>query len=126
MKPVLFWGFIFLHSLTSCGPIKNDRIILGLDYAKQELQKCKLDKTSKQVLVDTLIKTQSIAIKVAETLLYDIYGEKNIIRQKPYEVYNLENYWVIIGTLPKGSLGGTFLIIINAINAQVIKLTHGK
>ena len=126
MRQIIFLTFIVSTALTSCGQTKSNRTFLGLDYAKHELLKCKQDKSSKQILVDTLIKTQETAIKVAETLLFEIYGEQNIVKQRPYEVYNLEGYWIIKGTLPKGSLGGTFLIITNSTNGQVIKLTHGK
>jgi hypothetical protein len=31
-----------------------------------------------------------------------------------------------MGTLPTGYLGGTFLIIIDSRNCQILKLIHGK
>ncbi len=126
MKNIFILSFSIFFSITSCGQTKTNKQVFGLEHAKQELKKCLLDKNSKQLLVDTLISNGSTAIKVAESILFGIYGEDNIVRQRPYETYLIKNYWVITGTLPKGWAGGTFLIIINSINGQVIKLTHGK
>ena len=59
-------------------------------------------------------------------MLFSIYGKDNIIKQSPYEIYFIDNYWVIGGTLPKEYLGGTFLIIIDSRNCKIIRITHGK
>jgi hypothetical protein len=105
---------------------QTDRSKLGIEYAKQELENALNISSEKQILVDTVLKSQETAIKYAETILFEIYGQKNIEKQKPYEVYKISGYWIIGGTLPKGMLGGTFLIITNSQNGQIIKLTHGK
>jgi len=59
-------------------------------------------------------------------ILWDIYGKKRIKKQKPYNVYLIDKYWFLKGTLPKGMKGGTFMIIIDSRNYKVIRLTHGK
>ena len=105
---------------------QTERSKLGIEYAKQELENASNISSEKQILVDTVVKSQESAIKYAETILFEIYGQKNIEKQKPYEVYKINGYWIIGGTLPKGMLGGTFLIIVNSQNGQIIKLTHGK
>lgn len=66
------------------------------------------------------------AVKFAEFVLFDNYGKKNIESQKPYDIFHLDHYWLISGIQPKGYLGGTFLIIIDERNCQIIRLTHGK
>ena len=91
-----------------------------------ELRKALTDTTRKQILVDTLIKDKETAITLSESILFKIYGKDNIINQRPYEIYNIDGYWFLSGTLPKGMLGGTFLIIINASTGQVIKMAHSK
>ena len=63
---------------------------------------------------------------MAEYILFNIYGKDNIENQKPYETHLIENHWVISGTLQKGMKGGTFLIIIDARNSKVLKISHGK
>ncbi len=124
MRNIILTITIFATTLIACS--QTNRTILGIEYAKQELESALNDTSEKKILVDTIIKSQVTAIKYAETVLFDIYGQKNIEKQKPYEVFNIKGYWIIGGTLPKGMLGGTFLIIINSQNGQVIKLTHGK
>lgn len=124
MRYIILIITIFSTTLIACS--QTDRSILGFEYAKQELESALNNMSEKQILVDTVIKTQETAIKYAETVLFEIYRQKNIEKQKPYEVYLIDGYWIIGGTLPKGMLGGTFLIIVNSKNGQIIKLTHGK
>lgn len=73
-----------------------------------------------------LIKDKEMALAIAEPILFDIYGKANILQQKPYEVQYVEVYWVISGTLKEGWRGGTFLIIIDSRNGQILRITHGK
>ena len=106
--------------------IKNNNFVNS--YAEQEL-KSALSDESEQNLIDNktvILKSRLSAIKFVEPILFSIYGYKNIIQQKPYEICFLNNYWVIFGKLPKNNLGGTFLIIINSLNCEIIKITHGK
>ncbi len=63
---------------------------------------------------------------VAEAVLIDIYGKSNIERQKPYKIYHIKNYWIMDGSLPKGSYGGTFHIVLDDRDCKVIEITHGK
>ncbi|WP_318641455.1 NTF2 fold immunity protein [Flavobacterium ardleyense] len=73
-----------------------------------------------------IIKDSLTAIAVAETMLFELYSKKSIEKQKPYEIFLIDNHWIINGTLPTNKDGGTFLIIIDARNSKVIKITHGK
>jgi len=100
----------------------------GSDQAEFELKDA-LEDPSKDNFVDNkkiLIKDDQTAIKIAEPILFNIYGEDEIKHQKPYEVNLIDNYYVINGTLLLGEKGGTFLIIIDARNAKVLKITHYK
>lgn len=117
---------LLLITVSSCA--QNKRLVLGEENAKEEL-KIALSKKSQHNVVDykrIILKDSTTAIKIAEPILFDIYGKENIEKQRPYEIYLLENYWIISGTLPEGYMGGTFLIIIDARNSQIIKITHGK
>lgn len=124
MKYLILSFLVF--SLSCCS--QNKRLVLGKEYAKKEL-KIALSKESQHNIVNNktiLIKDSVTAIKIAEPILISIYGEKNIIKQRPYESYLIDNYWIISGTLPENYLGGTFLIILDARNSKIIKITHGK
>jgi len=67
-----------------------------------------------------------MAIQVIEPIVIGKYGKERIDLQKPYEVHKIEQYYIITGTLPGGSIGGTFVIIIDEKNARVLHLTHYK
>lgn len=127
LKAIYFLAILTI-SLSACGQSKSDRLILGESYAQQELKSALTDKEQHNVIDNksVIIKDSLTAIDIAEPILFSIYGKNNITKQRPYETYFIDNYWVITGTLPKGYVGGTFLIIINSLNSKVIKITHGK
>jgi len=108
----------------------DGRRLLGKKYAEQELKKALSDTTTHNVIGKgkILIKEESDAIKIAEVILFPLYSEKEIVEQRPYEVYFIENYWIISGTLPNIPYlkGGTFLIIMDARDGRIIRITHGQ
>lgn len=107
---------------------QNGKRILGKNYAEKEL-KLTLENKPQHNIVDNkrlIIKDSITAINIAEQILFDIYGKEQIESEKPYEIYLIQNYWTISGTLTQNSKGGTFLIIIDARNCEVLKITHGK
>ena len=125
-------NFIFIlltiSMLTACRQNKQDRLTLGKMYAEEELKSALTDTTKHNLIhnSEVIIKDSLSATIIAETILFGIYGKANITNQRPYEVYHINNFWVLNGTLPKGTLGGTFLIIIDDRNSQIIKVTHSK
>lgn len=130
MNSAKYYKVLFLFCFTcivftACNQDK-ERTYLGFEYAESELQNALNDSASEQILVDTVISDKETAIKVSEAILFRIYGKENVINERPYEINFINGYWVLGGTLPKGMKGGTFLIILNSKNGQVIKLTHGK
>ncbi len=127
-KIFLTISILISWTLSSCGQTQTDKLKLGETYARKEL-KIALSGKSIHNVIDSkalIIKNKETAIKVVEPILFDIYGEDNIKRQRPYEAYLIDSYWIISGTLPEGYNGGTFLIIVDATNSKVIRLTHGK
>jgi hypothetical protein len=128
MKNLLVAFNFFILTISSCGQTNVDRLKLGEAHARNELKVALSDTTIHNVISanSVIIKDKETAINVVEPILFAIYTKDNIIKQRPYEVYLIDNYWVVSGTLPKGYLGGTFLIIVNATNSKIIRLTHGK
>lgn len=97
----------------------------GIEAAKTRIKEVLSDKSYKP-FYDTLIKDKKTAIAIAEPILFNIYGKKNIIKQKPYDCYLADGYWDITGNFPKGWVGGVFEIIISAKDGRVVKIIHGK
>lgn len=127
LKAIFFLTTLTI-SLNACGQNKSDHLIVGKSHAQKALKSALSGKAQHNVIDNKsiIIKDRLTAIQIAEPILFSIYGKDNIIQQRPYEAYFVDNYWVITGTLPEDYLGGTFLIIINAFNIQIIKISHGK
>jgi hypothetical protein len=107
---------------------QQERTYMGKKYAEEEL-KSALSLPKNNDLLEKfklIIPDSATSIAVAEPVLFNIYGKENILFEKPYESYLINNYWVILGSLPKGNKGGTFEIIIDAKNAGVLWISHDK
>ena len=71
-----------------------------------------------------LVPDKETAIKIAEVVLFRLYGEQNIIRQRPYTVKEEDYIWWVSGTLPKDSYGTVFNIGISKQTAAILHLTR--
>lgn len=66
-----------------------------------------------------------MAVKIAEVVLVNIYGEE-VLRQKPWKVYDNGAEIVVQGIMPKNRLGGVAKIVIRKSDAKIISYHHGK
>lgn len=105
--------------------VATDHSFLGVDVARNQV-KSALNGEGDKFNYDMLIKDSATAIAMAEPLLFQAYGENRILGEKPYEVYLIDGYWYISGTIPEANKGGGFEIIFSAKNGQIIRLTHYK
>lgn len=105
--------------------VQSDHDFLGEENARNQLQEA-LQGEGQSFTWDTLIKTSSTAISIAEPILFDAFGKKQILDEKPYEVYLIDGFWYISGTISKGRKGGAFEIILSAKDARIIRLIHYK
>jgi hypothetical protein len=128
LMKLIYFLTILTISFSACGQSKPDRQILGRKLAEQELKSTLSDKSLHNVVInkENIIKDSLTAINIAEQILFGIYGKDQIRKQLPYETYFIDNYWVISGTLPRDYVGGTFLIILDARDSRVLRITHGK
>lgn len=124
----IYFLTLLIFTLTACRKSRGDRIILGKEYAEQEIKSSLIDKSQHNIIDNkkVIIKDSLTALNVAEPILLSIYGKDNITKQQPYEIYFIDNYWLITGTLPSGWKGGTFLFIIDSRDGKIIRITHGK
>jgi hypothetical protein len=125
----IFYLLIFMFSaIPAGGQDFSNRIVLGEDVAKRYLIEALRDSTTikkwNKNHISTEIKSKETAVAVAEPTLFKIYGKKHIISERPYEIYFIDNYWILMGTIPENSVGGGFLIILRARDGWIIKLTH--
>lgn len=109
-------------------PLIQKRTSSGEEVAKQfleEAQKGQLE-SSAYFKANPLISDKETAAALAEVVLFKVYGKENIIDERPYEVYKINQYWILFGTLPRDMKGGTFQIALDGTDGRVIGLIHGK
>jgi hypothetical protein len=128
----LFLSFILL-SLFSCATKKHDysemikREEFFERFYKIEIPLIEKENPELNIGTELILKDSITAIHVAEAILFNKYGKKQIERQKPYTIFFIQDsYWVVEGSLPKNTKGGVFFIILDARNSKVLKLKHGK
>ena len=97
-----------------------------------------LDSTTTTVVRPILSEDQ--AITVAEPILFRIYGQANIVAQRPYKCEKIGQLWYITGSLGGSDKerrhgevttievvrGGVFSIYLDALDGHVVQITHGK
>jgi hypothetical protein len=75
-----------------------------------------------------LVPDKETAIKIAEAVLFPLYGEDEIKKERPYKVELRDGVWELHGSMPtlKDSLvvGGTFYVKILQSDARVIDIGH--
>lgn len=103
---------------------KNE--LKGIEFLKFAYSDIMKDSTKNHLDRQVLINDSITLIHIIEPILFDIFGEKEIISERPYEVHLFGDNWLAMGTLPKDYLGGTFEVIINRKTCEIIHLSHGK
>lgn len=71
-----------------------------------------------------LVPDKATAIKIAEVVLFRLYGEEDIVAQRPYQVKQEDDIWWISGTLKANVFGSAFNIAISKQTAAVLHLEH--
>ena len=106
---------------------QNDYWRMGEENAKMIIEETLKDSTLHNIIgPNQILKDRNKIIDYAELILFDLYGKIEIQSQKPYDVYKINEYWLLSGTLSKNMKGGTFLLIIDSRDYRIIRLTHGK
>ena len=71
-----------------------------------------------------LVPDKETAIKIAEVVLFRLYGEAGIVSQRPYKVKEEDDIWWISGTLKENELGSVFGIAISRQTGAILHLEH--
>lgn len=121
-----YFVFSILILILSCNKeVANpsfEKIKLSDKEILKEINDCILFEIDKEKEINDEVS----AISVAEPILFSSYGKENILKQRPYKIGKVQNYWVIYGSHPKPQIGGVFEIIINSKTGRIVKVTHGE
>lgn len=104
----------------------SDRWIGNKEYAKEQLEIALENKADTTKMKVKLFPKEENAINYAEIVLFELYGKDKIEFEKPYQIYLIDDYWIIFGTLPKGYKGGVFELVFDSWNGKVLRVSHGK
>jgi hypothetical protein len=78
---------------------------------------------------DGIVPNKEVAVKVAETILTQIYGQK-VVEERPFVAILKDEIWIVDGTFHCASgnscMGGVAHIEISKKDGRVINVTHGK
>ena len=76
------------------------------------------------------VPTAEVAQRIAEAVLFPIYGEENIKNERPYKVHLEEGVWTVEGTLREQpghiTVGGVFTINISKATGEVLYVIHTR
>lgn len=76
---------------------------------------------------DCLITQETTAVKVAEAIAMETYGEDKIKSERPYKVSVVsDSLWKVEGTCNRIGFGGVFSVTLSANNGRVVEICHGK
>ncbi len=73
-----------------------------------------------------MVPDRATAVRIAEAVLFPIYGEEKIKAEYPLTVNLDQGVWTVEGTIPEGMLGGVAVIEISKENGCILRVSHGK
>lgn len=122
MRTIYLFVVIIICLLPAC----REKPFLGRAVAAQQLDKALRITDDIAKPGKFLIDKEDDAVALAEVYLFSVYGKREIKDQRPYEIYLIDHYWVMNGTLPLGTDGGTFEIVLDAETGEVKRLVHTR
>jgi len=72
------------------------------------------------------LKNKKEAIAYVNPILYEKFGKERIKKERPYDIYLIDGFWFIKGTLKKRRIGGTFIVLVDCQDKADIYITHTK
>ena len=126
---VFLWSACIIFIIAGCvalSDVSHDGrpVELGEAWAKEYLTEFKDGKLTEYVPPSGYVPDAETAISVAVAAWNPIYGVKKIEREAPYFAYLVDGYWVVTGSLPEGSLGGTAKAIIRKSTGEIVHVIH--
>ena len=93
---------------------------------------CSTSFAQPQQKADGYVPDEKTAVRVAEAVLSPIYGEDQIIHERPFHASLQDGVWTVTGTFEQPSnprlvrVGGVAQIRIDMRTCAILSFTHGK
>jgi hypothetical protein len=74
------------------------------------------------------VPNEETAVKIAEAVLIPVYGEKQVLSERPFKATLKGDSWTVQGTLACAPhcVGGTALVEISKSTGQILQMFHTK
>jgi len=109
-----------------CSSCVSGRHELGYEWAKEYASEFKKSRDGGYKLERGYVPDEKTAIAIAVSVWKPIYGDSSIEMQAPYFAYLVDDLWIVTGSLPKWTKGGTAKAIIDKNNGKVLHIMHYK
>lgn len=117
---------LVIWSVLLTGASAGEYHTLNRDWASKYLKSVLVYGSHHYQPSEGVVSDEQTAVSIAVAVWNPIYGEDNIAKQKPYQVFLVDGYWVVSGSLPKRMVGGTAKIVIAREDGRIINISHGK
>ena len=75
---------------------------------------------------DGFVPNEATAIKIAEAIIVPIWGTDCLKNEQPFTALLVNGTWIVTGTLPSETLGGTAYVEISKETGSILNIAHGK
>ena len=71
-----------------------------------------------------VVADKETAIRIAEAILFPVYGEKDICSQRPYQVALKDGKWTVAGTVPPLFVRASFRVVILQTDGRILEIGY--
>ena len=123
----IFFSFVVLSFLPGCAGDNESQNVMSEEDARTIVYESINNPNLHNAIGQSTILGNRDQVKIyAELVLFEIYGKENIESQKPYDIFEIDDYWLLKGNLNENEVGGVFLIIIDSRDGRIIRMSHEK
>jgi NTF2 fold immunity protein len=73
-----------------------------------------------------VVPNANVAEAIHSAVAGSVYGDEKIQKQKPFRAVRTGEFWVVFGSLPEKTLGGTAVTVIRASNGEILRVIHER
>lgn len=75
---------------------------------------------------DAVVPNAEVAKAIHLAVAGAVYGEAKLAGQRPFQAVRRGDFWVVSGSLPPKTLGGTAVTVMRASTGEVLRVTHER
>jgi NTF2 fold immunity protein len=73
-----------------------------------------------------VVSNATVAEAIHSAVAGSVYGDEKIQKQRPFRAIRTGEFWVVFGSLPEKTLGGTAVTVIRASNGEILRVIHER